>query len=369
MSKSVLILGSTGSIGQTTLSLCKNIYRVKGLVFGKNIDIALHQIKTFQPEFVATSDYNTYQQLIKKLLPTTIFYGDEGISEVISKGYDIGVTAIPGLAGVQPTIEALQFCKKIAFANKETIIYLGDKLLQYAKDTTVIPIDSEHNAIFQILQSRYKKMILTASGGPLWNKSLDEIKNISIAEVLNHPKWKMGPKITVDSASMMNKAMELIEASYLFNCSLDKIDFLVHPEAIIHGMLELYNGNVISCMAKNDMSISIGGALAFPDENYVDQDLTLNLYNTMTFYQPNHEKFPIVNLVINAAKTSHDHLIAVNRANELAVDAFLNKKIKFHNIYDILSIVMDKTIPNLDIQDIIKTTDDITINAIIKYII
>jgi 1-deoxy-D-xylulose-5-phosphate reductoisomerase len=352
--KKIAILGSTGSIGKNTLEIVQAFperFKVMGLTAGKNISLLKDQIDKFRPEIVAVStekDYKDLKRLIKGKKPEILF-GTEGISIISSlPEIDIVVSAIVGAAGLLPTFSAIRAGKTIALANKETLVMAGEIIIAEVKKNKarILPIDSEHSAIFQCIEGRkkrdIKKIILTASGGPFLGKSKKQLEKVTPENALKHPSWIMGKKITIDSATLMNKGLEVIEAHYLFNMPAENIDVMIHPQSIIHSMVEFVDGSFIAQMSVPDMKGPIAYALSYPERLLnVLNDLKLEKIFTLTFLKPDHKNFPCLNLAYQALKAGGSMPAVLNAANEIAVDSFLKGIISFNSIPVIINKVMD----------------------------
>jgi len=354
MKKTLTILGSTGSIGRQTLEVAGHLdMKVLALSADKNIDLLEEQIHKFSPALVAVYNEKAAQELKTRITgsidtTTRIVHGMEGqIETARESGADIIVTAISGGAGLEPTLAALKTGKRIALANKEPLVCAGNQVMQTAKKhgAEIIPVDSEHSAIFQCLADKshnlpypanyknIKKLILTASGGPFRGKTRDELEKITPEQALKHPNWNMGNKITIDSATLMNKGLELIEAMHLFNMSPDEIEILIHPESIIHSMVEFTDGSTIAQLSNPDMRQPIQYALTYPDRQpSLTKQLDLTGIKTLTFEKPDNKTFPCLSLAREAAKKGPRACAILNEANEKAVELFLNKKINFNDI-------------------------------------
>jgi len=350
--KSIGLFGSTGSIGTSALEVIRkeNEFRVKSLVFGKNLKLAEKQIEEFKPVFVGCikktdSEYlkNKYSFIEKN------FYG-EGISELAkSVKHDIFISAISGSAGLLPSLNALYSSKRIAIANKETFVMAGELFnkLSEEKSVEVIPVDSEHSAIFQCLKgenrNEVKEILLTASGGPFRNYPKEKFENITPKMALDHPNWDMGKKITIDSATLGNKSLELIEAVYLFNVNYDKVKIVIHPESIIHSMVKFNDNSIKAQLSIPDMKMPIQYALNYPyRKKSVIKDLDFFKLGSLNFEMVDYEKFPIVNLVKKVLKNGGLLPLVFNRINEEAVWAFLKGQIKFTEIYLYIEKYIDK---------------------------
>ena len=364
--KKVIILGSTGSIGTQTLEVIEKLeekYQVIGLSCGNNIELLKTQIEKFNPNVVSVQNKDDALKLKEIFKNIKFLYGEEGLIELASiSEVDIIVVAVSGKIGLKPTIQAIKNGINIALANKETLVTAGDIVMDLVKKHKIelLPVDSEHSAIFQCLQGNSNSFInrlhITASGGPFLNKTKDEMKKADISQVLAHPKWNMGRKITVDSATLMNKGLEIIEAHHLFNMDYENINVVVHPQSIIHSAIEYKDGSVIAQMGFPSMHIPIQYALTYPKRvngiktNSFDFIKCANL----TFFEPDFEKFPLLKLAYQAGKEGGTMPLCLNAANEEAVIAFLNGQIKFSNInYVVFKIVEDyKNITNPTIDEI-----------------
>ena len=355
--KSISILGSTGSIGVNTLKTVEHLgdFRVVALAAGSNTEVLTEQIKQFQPELVAVKDENCAEELSQKIsnfklnIPKILF-GEAGLIAVAThKKAEIVVSATVGAVGFVPTLRAIEAGKRIALANKETLVMAGELMTKAAEKSgaEILPVDSEHNALHQCLRgesaSEVKRLILTASGGPFRTKSKLEIENATRAEALNHPNWKMGDKITIDSATLMNKGLEVIEARWLFDFGADEISVIVHPQSVVHSMIEMVDGSIIAQLGVTDMKHAIQYALTFPErkENCL-APLDFRKFSTLTFEEPDFEKFPCLALAYKALKIGGTMPTVLNAANEIAVQAFLNNKIKLNDIPRIIEAVMNE---------------------------
>ena len=350
--RSLSILGSTGSIGLSTLDVVRlhpGKFSISGLAAGKDVVTLAQQIKEFQPTAVSVMDADTAEKLRALLgnCKPDILYGIEGTIAVATvEEADMVVSAIVGAAGLIPTVSAIKAGKHIALANKETLVVAGElvsDLIQKHK-VLLLPVDSEHSAIFQSLQGHRRedvvRIILTASGGPFRNSSTEELKQVRLEQALKHPQWTMGAKITIDSATMMNKGLEVIEAHWLFSMPAEKIGVVVHPQSIIHSMVEYLDGCVMAQLGAPDMRAPIAYALSWPErcESGI-QKLDLAKIGTLTFEEPDMERFPALRLAFDALKAGRTYPAVLNAANEIAVAAFLEKKIRFIEIAE----TVDKT--------------------------
>ena len=354
--KNISILGSTGSIGVNTLDVIgRNLSRfnVVALAAGKNLSLLKRQITTFKPDVVSVIDDDHAYQLREMLgysaATTKVLSGEDGCREIASwKKADMVVSAIAGAAGLSPTIAAVDAGKDIALANKETMVMAGELVVERAAScgVSIIPVDSEHNAIFQCLaghnRKEVKRIILTASGGPFLYLPQEQFANITLEDALRHPNWEMGRKITIDSASMMNKGLEVIEARWLFDMDVNSIDVCIHPQSIVHSMVEYVDGSVIAQMGVPDMRGPISYALYYPErlEGAVDT-LDLCSIGTLEFLHPDRAKFPALELAYEAAERGGSAPTVLNASNEVAVEAFIEDRIGFEDIPRVIQEVLD----------------------------
>lgn len=348
----ISVLGSTGSIGKQTLDIVrnnKNRFRISALTANSNIQLLYEQAKEFKPKTIAIADMTKYNEL-KRMVDSNIkvLSGVEGIIEAATQdNTDLVLSAIVGIAGLEPTYNAIKKGKRIALANKETLVTAGGIIMKEAAEQNVqiIPVDSEHSAIFQCMQNSENsidRIILTASGGPFRTKTYDEITKVTVADALNHPNWSMGKKISIDSATLMNKGLEVIEAKWLFGISSDKIEVCVHPQSIIHSMIEYVDGSVIAQLGIPDMRLPIQYALTYPHRiKTTGARLELSDVGKLTFEKPDNKRFPCLNLAYDALKQGESACIVLNGANEIAVNSFLQKKIKFTDIYKLVYSVLE----------------------------
>ncbi len=352
--KNISILGSTGSIGTQTLEVISYFpdkFRVVGLSAGNNIDLLAKQATQFRPDMLSIKSESNIGELKSKLNDDNIdiFFGEQGASNVASHpDADLVISAMVGASGLKPTITAIKAGKDIALANKETLVMAGKLITEEAKnrDVNIIPVDSEHSAIYQVIKisdrKHLKRIILTASGGPFLNTPAEEMNNISVASALNHPTWKMGKKITIDSATLMNKCFEIIEAKWLFDLSDDMISVWIHPQSIIHSMVEFIDGSIISQMGLPDMKIPISYSLNYPDRLNLEIDnASPSNFTNLEFKEVDTAKFPSINYAFYALKESGTLPAVMNAANEVAVMEFLEGNIGFTKILDTVKKVMD----------------------------
>jgi 1-deoxy-D-xylulose-5-phosphate reductoisomerase len=367
--KKISILGSTGSIGCSALDVIEKNperFQVVALAAGANIKLLKKQIEKFRPKIVAVGSKDNAFEL-KKVLEAKnrvkIFYGGEGINEIASFPSSIVISAISGSAGLLPTLAAIEAGNHIALANKETMVMAGEIVTRRAseKGVKIIPVDSEHSAIFQCMEGNrrenLKRIILTASGGPFLNYTRDQLEKVTLNQTLRHPKWKMGKKITIDSASMMNKGLEVIEAKWLFNADIKDIDVLIHPQSIVHSMVQFIDGAFMAQMGVPDMRIPIAYALTYP-ERIVNDLQTLDFIKTgnLEFYKPDLRKFPCLGIAYRAGLCGGTAPVVLNAANEVAVSAFMKKKIKFIDLPKIIetSLYNHSVISNPSLDDILQ---------------
>ena len=352
--KKITILGSSGSVGKSTLDIVKKHpekFEIIGLTINKDYKTLIEQIELFKPKIVAIKDDDAYRKfkLEKPFLDMKVLSGHNCLVDILDFNVDFVMASIVGSAGLLPILKAAEMGYTIGLANKESLVCSGAILKEVIKKnkSKILPIDSEHNAIFQVFENKNKseilKIILTASGGPFVGKSIDELKNISPNQAINHPNWSMGKKISVDSATLMNKGLEVIEAHYLFDVPLEKIDVLVHPQSIIHSCVEYTDGSILAQMSSPDMKTPIAYALAYPKriDAHVKR-LSLSKIGKLTFQEPDHETFPSLKLAIDALKIKKNAPTILNAANEIAVEAFLNKKISFLSIPKIVDLTLNK---------------------------
>jgi 1-deoxy-D-xylulose-5-phosphate reductoisomerase len=351
--RSVTILGATGSIGDSTLRVIdqhRDRYIIEALTAQNNFEKLIELALCYRPSTVAIGNKAHYTAVNEALKPEgiTVLAGAEGVIEAAAIGCDISIAAIVGAAGLRSTLTAIAQGNQVAIANKEALVCAGELVMRACNihRTTLLPIDSEHNAIFQVLTAGVipEKITLTASGGPLLNRPLDTMHSVTPKEAVNHPRWSMGAKISVDSATMMNKGLELIEAHYLFGLPESQIDVLIHPESIIHSLVHHTDGSVLAQLGMPDMAIPIAYALSWPHRLKVATPrLDLAALKTLNFSHPDAKRFPALQLARATLNAGTAHLIALNAANEIAVAAFLDGRIKFTDIVRIVEKVVEKT--------------------------
>ena len=352
MKRNITILGSTGSIGTQALeviSKLKDDFNIIALSCGSNIELIKKQIEEFKPKKVCVSNETAAKKLQETFKDIKFLYGDKGLTELCSdKNNDIILVAVSGKIGLRPTITAIENGIDIALANKETLIMAGDIVMQKAKENNVkiLPVDSEHSAIHQCIKelSEVNKLIITASGGPFRNKSIEEMKSATVEQTLAHPRWTMGKKITVDSATLMNKGLEVIEAHHLFNMPYEKIDVIIHPQSVIHSAIEYLDGSVIAQLGLPSMHIPIQYAITYPKrvKGIKTESFDFIKIKELDFESVDFEKFPSLKLAIECGKKGGQYPIIMNAANEEAVFAFLDGKISLGNIYEITKTMLEK---------------------------
>ena len=354
--QTVAILGSTGSIGTQTLDVIdrhSELFEVYALTAHSNIDLLVEQAKRYRPEVVAIADERHYKTLREALdgLPVKVFAGADSICQIAAMSpIDTVVTAMVGYSGLLPTVRAIEAGKKIALANKETLVVAGELVTDLAlrNRVDIIPIDSEHSAIFQCLvgenENSVEKLILTASGGAFRDTPKDDLRLATAADALRHPTWKMGAKITIDSATMMNKGFEVIEARWLFDIPIDKIEVIIHPQSIVHSMVQFCDGSIKAQLGQPNMRHPIQYALTFPDRlNAQVERANLADIHQLTFERPDYEKFRNLGLAYDALRRGGNIPCILNAANEVAVDAFLKGKIGFFAMSDIIEQTISET--------------------------
>ena len=365
--RGIAILGSTGSIGKSSLDVITSMnehgedYSVTYLVTNKNIDLLYQQVKKFNPIGVVVIDEKRANQFRSYLNgeKLKVYSGEAGLMDVMAGGeFDVLISSLVGFAGLRPTLEALRAGKTVALANKETMVVAGEIVNETARKNkaTLVPVDSEHSAILQCFTGEDKesiaKLILTASGGPFLNRDKSELENVTVEEALNHPNWRMGNKITIDSATLMNKGLEVIEAHYLFDLPPDKIEIVVHPQSIIHSMVEFVDGSIKAQLGMPDMKIPIQYALTFPERvRSKYQRIDFSKVSQLTFMKPDLEKFTLIKSAYDALGQGGTATAVLNAANEAAVDLFLQRKIKFTQIAEFVQNALD-SIPSKRAPDI-----------------
>ena len=381
--KAISILGSTGSIGCNTLKVIEHLgdFRVVALGAGENVEKLTEQIERFQPELVAVKDEKCAEKLLRQISNSKfqipkIVVGEQGLIDVAThEQAQTVVSATVGAVGFVPTLRALEAGKRVALANKETLVMAGELMTKAARDNKaeILPVDSEHNAIHQCLRGEskreVKRLILTASGGPFRTKSKSEIEKATREEALNHPTWQMGDKITIDSATLMNKGLEVIEARWLFDFPADEISVVVHPQSVVHSMIEMVDGSIIAQLGVTDMRHAIQYALTFPERKSGElAPFDFAKISQLTFEEPDFERFPCLALAYRALKTGGTMPATLNAANEIAVQAFLDDKIRLSEIPTIIESVMNEheTQQVADLETVLSADKAARKQAIIK---
>lgn len=352
--KGIAILGSTGSIGTQALEVVEanpDLFEVEVLTANNSVELLVQQAIKFQPNAVVIGNEAKYQQVADALssYPIKVYAGSKAIEQVVEMDtIDTVLTAMVGYSGLMPTINAIKSKKKIALANKETLVVAGELVMGLADEyrVPIIPVDSEHSAIFQCLvgeMSPIEKILLTASGGPFLHTHIDELKSVTVDDALKHPNWSMGAKITIDSASMMNKGFEVIEAKWLFDVKPEQIEVVVHPQSIVHSMVQFQDSSIKAQMGLPDMKLPIQYAFTFPQRLHTDfKRLDFRDYQTLTFLEPDINKFRNLGFAFEAMRRGGNMACILNAANEVVVDAFLKRKVGFLQMSDIIEQVMQK---------------------------
>ena len=369
--RKVSILGSTGSIGTQALDVVRanrEKFEVTALACGRNLELLSEQIKEFAPKIAVIESAEDAKTLAERHPEVEVFYGEEGLVTAATSDCDMVLNSLMGMRGLVPTYHAIKAGKDIALANKETLVAGGELVMEAVaeKGVKMLPVDSEHSAIFQCLQGNegkeIKKILLTASGGPFRGWSLEQLESVTLAQALKHPKWTMGQKITIDSATMMNKGLEVIEARWLFDVPLDKIQILVHPQSIVHSAVEFMDTSVIAQLGLPDMRIPISIALGYP-ERIPYQGPSLDFFKegaNLTFEEPNPAVFKCIKMAYEASKAGGSYPVVLNAANEVLVDLFLKEKIRFIDIQNRLEDILDKHNPtyHLTLEDIVAIDEN-----------
>lgn len=377
--KQISIIGSTGSIGTQALEVIEKIqdnFEIFALSGGDNLALLMQQIQEFKPKVVCVKSYSAKTELERRFNDAKFLCGDEGLIEICSdKTNDLILVAVSGKIGLKPTLAAIESKIDIALANKETLVMAGEIVMKAAAENgvNILPVDSEHSAIHQCLQgsieniSEVKKMIITASGGPFRNKTIEEIKAATVEETLAHPKWNMGKKITVDSATLMNKGLEVIEAHHLFGMSYDNIEVIIHPQSIIHSAIEYVDGSVIAQIGLPSMHIPIQYALTYPEriEGIKTSSFSFLDAKRFDFEPPDLQKFPCLRLAYEAGKSGGSAPICLNAANEEAVFAFLQGKIKLYNIFETVDKMLSEhnLVKSPSIEEIFAIDEEIRVKT------
>jgi 1-deoxy-D-xylulose-5-phosphate reductoisomerase len=386
--KKIAVLGSSGSIGRNTLEVVKNLNKngypvsVEYLSVNSNVKVLLDQIKQFRPKMAVIFNEQAYLEFkASDYQPgCEVLCGRKGIEEIIGQDdYDLVVNALVGFAGLEPTIEAIKHGKDIALANKESLVVAGELIngLLIKSGSKLLPIDSEHSAILQCIRGEPLKQVsgltLTASGGPFLNCSNEELERATVEEALKHPNWKMGNKITIDSATLMNKGFEIIEGKWLFGIDVDNIEVLIHPQSIVHSLVEFSDGSVKAQLGVPDMRIPIQYAITYPDRVASDYPrLNLSMLKELTFMKPDFNKFECLKLAYEAMQLGGSYPVVLNASNEVAVDLFLKRKIKFSEIPALIKMALEKHRDNCEpglecIQEIDKWSRELIKNAVMLY--
>ena len=368
--RQLAILGSTGSIGTQALEVVSehsDLFEVYALTANNQVDLLINQARKYMPEVVVIANERKYPELKEALedLPIKVWAGADAIAQMVqSEPIDMVLTAMVGYSGLRPTISAIKAGKAIALANKETLVVAGELIMKLAAEhkVPILPVDSEHSAIFQCLTGAYdnpiEKILLTASGGPFRRKTLEELATVTKAQALRHPNWTMGAKITIDSASMMNKGFEMIEAKWLFDVTPDQIQVVVHPQSVIHSMVQFEDGAVIAQLGIPDMKLPIAYAFSFPTRmRSMAPRLDFNQYSTLTFEEPDMERFRNLAFAFEAARQGGNMPCILNAANEVVVAAFLQDRIGFLQMSDVIERTMRKAsfIVNPSYEDYVAT--------------
>lgn len=368
--KRISILGSTGSIGTQALDVIaenQDKFKVAALSCAKSIDLLCSQIEKFNPEAVAVDRAEDAAEISAKYKGIDVYYGKEGLESIAAmEGCEMVLNSLMGMKGLEPTLAAVNAGKDIAFANKETLVVGGELVMKAVKEKGVkfLPVDSEHSAIFQSLQgnehNEIRKIILTASGGPFRGYTLEQLENVTLEQALKHPNWSMGSKITIDSASMMNKGLEVIEAKWLFDVPLEKIQIVVHPQSILHSAVEYTDGSVIGQMGTPDMRVPIAYAFSYPERLDLSSSVKgldfFSLGKGLEFYPADSNVFKTIELAYEASRMGGSYPVVLNGANEVLVEMFLKGKIKFIDIQNTLVKVMENHKPkyNLSIEGVLE---------------
>lgn len=370
--RKISILGSTGSIGTQALEVIEKLqdkFEIIALAGGKNVELLEQQARKFNPKYVCVGEKSSSKLEISGI---KTLYGQDGLEEICSnKENDIILVAVSGKIGLKPTLKAIENNITVALANKETLVMAGDIVMQKAKEHNVkiIPVDSEHCAIHQCIKdiSQVEKLIITASGGPFLHKTIDEMKKATVEQALAHPRWNMGRKITVDSATLMNKGLEIIEAHHLFNMPYDKIDVVVHPQSIVHSAIEYKDGSVIAQLGLPSMHIPIQYAISYPErfEGIKSKSFSFSDIARLDFEKPDFDKFPSLKMAYQVGKLGGSALVCLNAANEEAVFAFLNGEIRLYDIYQIVENMLDKhnVVYSLYIDEIFEIDKEIRLKT------
>ena len=371
--RKIILLGSTGSIGTQTLDVARanpDGIKIVGIAANKSVDKVEQQVREFMPKYVAMFDEEAAKELKVKIadLPVEVFSGMEGLIEIVQvPDADTVLTAVVGMIGIRPTMAAIESGKDIALANKETLVTAGHIIMPLAAkmNVSILPVDSEHSAIFQSLngepKNKLEKILLTASGGPFRGKKREELSEMTVDDALKHPNWDMGPKVTIDSASLVNKGLEVMEARWLFDVSLDQIQVIIQPQSIIHSAVQFVDGAVMAQLGVPDMKLPIQYALFYPDRMPMSEK-RLDFFELaqITFEKPDTDTFQGLKLAYDAARAGGSMPTVFNAANEMAVKKFINREIKFLEIYDMISNAMahHKRIENPNLEEILMAESE-----------
>ncbi|AQY51132.1 1-deoxy-D-xylulose 5-phosphate reductoisomerase [Listeria weihenstephanensis FSL R9-0317] len=370
--RKINLLGATGSVGSQTLEIVKEhpeLFQVVALSFGRNMKLGMGIIRAFKPEIVSVEHRRDYEKLKLEFPDIKIYYGAMGLQEVATYSHgDILINAVMGSVGLQPTLDAIAAGKEIAIANKETLVTAGHLVMRAAKEkgVKIVPVDSEHSAIYQCLQgenpANIDKLIVTASGGSFRDKTREQLKNVTVAEALAHPNWSMGNKITIDSATMFNKGLEVIEAHWLFDLDYDAIDVVIHRESVIHSMVAFKDGSHIAQLGLPDMRVPIQYALTHPERASIsfNKPFDITEFGTLHFDKMDFHRFPALKLAYTAGKIGGTMPSVLNAANEIAVAGFLNGQVAFQDIEALVENAMNRheAIPNPDLETIFQVDQE-----------
>jgi 1-deoxy-D-xylulose-5-phosphate reductoisomerase len=370
--KTVSIHGATGSIGLNGIDIIKRHpekFKAHVLIGGSKLEPLVQLAKEINAPYVAIADPSQYNTLKDALPNTTVFAGDDGVLEASSVNVDVCIAAITGSAGIRPTYTALNHCKVLGIANKESIVAAGEQILERAKQcgTEIVPVDSEHSAVFQVLHSdkteALESITITASGGPFRSLPIEQFSSITKEMALKHPNWTMGPKNTIDSATLMNKGLEIIEAALLFNLAPNKVKAIIHPQSIIHGMSSYIDGTTLAHLSLPDMRTPISYALSYPDRiSSGVQTLDLVQISSLTFEQPDYERFPCLKMAEDCLRLGQFYRIVMNAANEIAFNKFMNNDIHFTQIHDFIHQRLESIKPH----NINTISDVISLDSMIR---
>lgn len=383
--KNISILGVTGSIGTQALDIIRdkeNKINLIGVTAHRNFQGLVDIIEEFSPKYIGVTDEKCYKDIVeyceKGNKHTNLFFGEEALEKIATlEEVDTVLTSVVGIAGLKPTIKAIEAKKNIALANKETLVVAGDIVMSKAKENGVkiLPVDSEHGAIFQCIQGNERKdiskIILTASGGPFRGKTRDDLNEITPKEALKHPKWNMGRKISIDSSTLVNKGLEVIEAHFLFGIDYNDIEVIVHPQSIVHSMVEYKDGSIIAQLGSTDMRLPIQYALSYPERREAVADkLDFKTISKLTFEQPDINTFRCLELAFKAGKLGGNMPAIYNGANEIAVELFLDEKIKYLQIEEIIEDAMNKFphVKNPDLQQVLDIDNQVREYVLKRYV-